>query len=65
MTTYQMSISFSTDRELTDREVTDLLHSCIVQIEEPQAESDDPALIGSIDADFTTKITAGKVEAIR
>jgi len=58
---YEITITFSADRDLSDQELADMLNACVVQVEEPQAESYDPTVIGPVDADFTTKILAAKV----
>lgn len=49
----KITITFNSDRELTEDEVNALMNAVAVQVEEPQVENDDPTNISShVDADY-------------
>ncbi len=49
---YRMTVSFRTNRELTEKEISDLEVPVWAQIEEPQVDTDE--LQGWTDADYET-----------
>jgi len=53
----KITITFNSDRELTEDEVSSLMNAVAVQVEEPQVENDDPTNISSrVDATYETKL---------
>jgi len=52
-----ITITFDSDRELTEDEVAALMNAVAVQVEEPQVENEDPTNMSShVDATYGTKL---------